>query len=94
MMGLKKIPRIENYWSASPTFCCELLLLKRFMTSHRFWKIWSNLHVVDNSILRPSICPESSGTVLNFYLYICPVTDTPKSLDCPGNSPNEVAREK
>ena len=22
------------------------------------------------------------------------LTDTPKSLDCPGNSPNEVAREK
>ena len=44
--------------------------------------------------IRPSICPESSGTVPNFYLYICPVTDTPKSLDCPGNSPNEVAREK
>ena len=43
---------------------------------------------------RPSICPESSGTVPNFYLYICPVTDTPKSLDCPGNSSNEVAREK
>ena len=43
---------------------------------------------------RPSICPESSGTVPNFYLYICPVTDTPKSLDCPGKSPNEVAREK
>ena len=43
---------------------------------------------------RPSICPESSGTVPNLYLYICPVTDTPKSLDCPGNSPNEVAREK
>ena len=52
----------------------------------RFYKKYGNN--------RPSICPESSGTVLNFYLYICPVTDTPKSLDCPGNSPNEVAREK
>ena len=39
----------------------------------------------------PSICPKSSA---NYYLYICPVTDSPKSLDCPGNSPNEVAREK
>ena len=27
-------------------------------------------------------------------LYLSHKTDTPKSLDCPGNSPNEVAREK
>ena len=58
---------------------------------------WLNLlcnNRYPDMIFRPSICPESSGTVPNFYLYICPVTDTPKSLDCPGNSPNEVAREK
>ena len=51
MMGIKKLPRIENYWSASLNFCCELPPLKRFMSSHRFWQIWSNLHVVDNSTL-------------------------------------------
>ena len=54
-----------------------------------YWILWSL-----NAQVRPSICPESSGTVPNFNLYICPVTDTPKSLDCPGNSANEVAREK
>ena len=36
MMGIKKLPRIENYWS---------------MSSHKVWQIWSNLHVVDNSTL-------------------------------------------
>ena len=51
MMGIKKLPRIENYWSASLNFCCELPPLKRFMSSRRFWQIWSNLHVVDNSTL-------------------------------------------
>ena len=51
MIGIKKLPRIENYWSASLNFCCELPPLKRFMSSHRFWQIWSNLHVVDNSTL-------------------------------------------
>ena len=51
MMGIKKLPRIENYWSASLNFCCELSPLKRFMSSHRFWQIWSNLHAVDNSTL-------------------------------------------
>ena len=24
MMGIKNLPRIENYWSASLNFCCEL----------------------------------------------------------------------
>ena len=51
MMGINKLPRIENYWSASLNFCCELPSLKRFMSSHRFWKIWSNLDVVVNSTL-------------------------------------------
>ena len=35
MMGIKKLPRIENYWSASLNFCCELPPPKRFMSSHR-----------------------------------------------------------
>ena len=48
MMDIKKLPRIENYWSASLNFCYEL---PPFMSSHRFWQIWSNLHVVDNSTL-------------------------------------------
>ena len=28
MMGIKKLPRIENYWSASLNFCCELFPLE------------------------------------------------------------------
>ena len=42
----------------------------------------------------PQSVPKAPGQSRNFYLYICPVMDTPKSLECPGNSPNEVAREK
>ena len=39
MMGIKKLPRIENYRSASLNFCCELPPRKRSMSSHRFWQI-------------------------------------------------------
>ena len=51
MMGIKELPRIENYWSASLNFCCELPPPKRFMSSHRFGQILENLQVVDNSTL-------------------------------------------
>ena len=51
LMGIKRLPRIKNYWSSSLNFCCDLPPLTRFMSLHRFWQIWSNLHVVDNSKL-------------------------------------------
>ena len=49
MMGIKKLPRIENYWSASLNFCCELLPLERFMSSHRFGRFSQTC--MDNSTL-------------------------------------------
>ena len=51
MIDIKELPRIENYLGASLNFCCELPPLKRFMSSHRFWQILANFHVVGNSTL-------------------------------------------
>ena len=41
-MGIKKLPRIKHYWSSSLSFAV-------IIPHQRFWQIWSNLHVVDNS---------------------------------------------
>ena len=49
MMGLQRLPRIKDYWSSRLSNCCDGAPLTKFMPIHRFWKIWSNLHVVDNS---------------------------------------------
>ena len=51
LMGIKKLPRIRQYWSSSLNFCCTKPPLKLIMSHNRFWQIWSNLHVVDNSKL-------------------------------------------
>ena len=53
-MGIKKLPRIKHYRSSSLSFCCNNPPLNRYMSHHRFWQIWSNLHVVDNSKLSGS----------------------------------------
>ncbi len=51
-MGIHKLPRVRNYWSNNKLLGVEEV--QRHMTMARFWKIWSNLHVVDNSTLLPS----------------------------------------
>lgn len=48
-MGLQKRPRIKGYWSSSLNFCCHHPPFSKFMSSRRFWRIWSNFHVVDNA---------------------------------------------
>ena len=37
LITMRGIKRLENYWSGSLNFCCELPQLKQFMSSHRFW---------------------------------------------------------
>ena len=54
LMGIKKLPRIKHYWSSSLSFCCNNPPLNGYMSHHRFWQVWSNLHVVDNSKLSGS----------------------------------------
>ena len=49
LMGIKRLPRIEKYWSASLNF--SYLRSSDSCQYHRFRQIWSNLHVVDNSTL-------------------------------------------
>ena len=51
LMGIKRLPRISDYWSSDLNFCCNLPPLTRFMSRTRFWQIWSHLHVVDNGKL-------------------------------------------
>ena len=81
MMGIIKLLRIEKYWSPSLNFCCYALSPpKCFMSSHRFWQIWSNLHVVDNSTLSGNgltrkfkpILDVLSRTFLSNYSPSCP----------------------
>lgn len=50
-MGIVREPRIENYWSEDPLL--ESPVIQKHMSLHRFWSIWSSLHVVDNSTLSP-----------------------------------------
>jgi len=51
LMGIKRLPRIRDYWSTSLNFCCDSSPLTTFMSRGRFWQIWSNVHVVDNGTL-------------------------------------------
>ena len=47
LMGIHRLPRVRNYWSKD-----ELLgvsAVQEAMSLNRFWAIWSNLHLVDNS---------------------------------------------
>ena len=96
MMVIKKLPRIENYWSASLNFCCELPPLKQFMSSHRFLQIWSNLHVVDDSTLSGNgltrkfkpILDVLSRTFLSNYSPSQELSD--KAKVCMSNKPKEV----
>ena len=46
-MGIHRLPRIENYWSTDSLLGLEPI--RQAMSLKRFWAIWTNLHVVDNS---------------------------------------------
>ena len=58
-MGNHRLPQIRNYWRQDcllgvPSLHC-------YMSSVRFWLLWSNLHVVDNTSIgvfhaRSSLC--------------------------------------
>ena len=52
LMGVRRLPRIRNYWSRD----CFLGIsaLQECMSLSRFWALWSNLHVVDNQCIEPS----------------------------------------
>ena len=70
MMGLKRLPRLENYWSKDLNFCCNSPL-KKVMSHTRFWQLWSNLHVVDNAQIT-SITPVLDVLERTFFLNYCP----------------------
>ena len=46
LMGIHRLPRIKNYWSRDEFM--GIPDLHRYMSSIRFWALWSNLHLVDN----------------------------------------------
>ena len=54
LMGIHKLPRINNYWSRDKFM--GISVLHQYMTSTRFWALWSNLHVVDNESI-----PDTGG---------------------------------
>ena len=46
LMGIKRLPRISNYWSRDGFI--GVPGMNQYMSVTRFWAVWSNLHVVDN----------------------------------------------
>ena len=52
LMGIKRLPRISNYWSRDSFI--GVPNLGRYMSQTRFWALWSNLHLVDNDIVPAS----------------------------------------
>ena len=76
MMGIKWLPRLENYWSKDFKFCCNSPL-RKVMSRTRFWQLWSNLHVVDNAQITSSGLTSKIKPVLDvlertFFLNYCP----------------------
>ena len=49
LMGIHRLPRINNYWSRDKFL--GLPVLRDYMSCSRFWSLWTNLHVVDNHSL-------------------------------------------
>ena len=49
LMGIHRLPRINNYWSRDKFL--GLPVLQDYMSYSRFWSLWTNLHVVDNHSL-------------------------------------------
>lgn len=52
LMGIHRLPEIGDYWSTD--WLLGVFSVQHLMSSHRFWAIWSNLHVVDNAKVSPS----------------------------------------
>ena len=48
LMGIKRLPRISNYWSRDSLIHVGVPGMNQYMSVTRFWAVWSNLHVVDN----------------------------------------------
>ena len=47
IMGIHRLPEIDNYWSSDRFLGVEPV--QKCMSRNRFWSIWSNIHLVDNS---------------------------------------------
>lgn len=54
-MSIHKLPRIENYWSSN--WVLGVPQFTQIFTLKRFWYLWSNLHLVDNSKCVPRDMP-------------------------------------
>lgn len=52
LMAIHKFPRMCNLWSRDGLL--GIAEAQAHMSSHRFWDIWSNLHVVDNADISPT----------------------------------------
>ena len=50
-MGIKRKPAMNDYWSRSP-YLAETVVKER-MSRARFWNLWRNMHVVDDSTVPP-----------------------------------------
>ena len=57
LMGVHRLPRIRNYWSTNSLL--GVPAVRQAMSLNRFWAIWSNLHLVDNSTVDGKPCASS-----------------------------------
>ncbi|XP_046837222.1 piggyBac transposable element-derived protein 4-like [Vespa crabro] len=80
LMGIVKIPRIEDYWATNPFL--ETPIFDKTMSRYRFWQILSFLHFSDNSkipanadqlfkyvILVRMLCDSVTGYISRYKMY-------------------------
>ena len=49
LMEIHRLPRVRNYWSKDELLGVSAVQEAMSTSLNRFWAIWSNLHLVDNS---------------------------------------------
>ena len=69
LMGIKRLPRISNYWSRDSFI--GVPSMNQYMSVTRFWALWSNVHLVDNQIV-----PAGSGLSRKIKPVIDTLSDT------------------
>ena len=77
LMGIRRLPRIKNYWSKD----CFLGVpsMSQYMSLSRFWALWQNLHLVDNSSV-----PANSGLSWKIQPVLETLSDTFVKCYSPG----------
>ena len=71
LMGIRRLPHIKNYWSK------DCFLGVPSISTCRFWSLWRNLHLVDNSSV-----PANSGLSWKIQPVLDTLSDTCTFVKC------------